>query len=429
MRILATILLSLTAVGAAQAQADDERVRALVQRHVARIVDVRHRIHQNPELSNREQQTAALVAEQLRALGLEVRSGIARTGVVGLLRGGRPGPVVAVRADMDALPVTENTPFPWRSTVRATYLGQEVGVSHACGHDIHTAVQLGVAGVLAEMRDRLAGTVLFVFQPAEEGAPPGERGGAALMLEEGVFEDPRPAAVFALHALIDLPVGVVGYTPGAAFSAAASWRATVRGRQAHGAMPHLSVDPIVIASEIVLALQTIRARTLSPFTPSVVTVGVLRGGERLNIIPQEVRLEGTVRSFSAAVEDTIRQRMRAIFEGVTRAHGGSFELDMPPSVPAVVNDSALLRRARATLERVLGRDHVRQIEPWSASEDFSYFANTVPGFHFSLGVLRPGTTSGGHHTPTFQADDTAIAVGMVAMTTLLLDYLNAGARR
>lgn len=415
-------------LAAARAQVDDARISALVDRHTPRSVEFRHTIHQNPELSNRETATAALVASHLRLLGMEVRTGIAHTGVVGVLRGSRPGPVVAVRADMDALPVTENTPFPWRSTLRTTYQGREVGVMHACGHDIHVAVLLGTASVLAELRERLAGTVLFVFQPAEEGAPPGERGGAALMLEEGVFSDPRPAAVFGLHTNIELPVGVVGYTPGATFSGSMSWRATIRGRQAHAAQPNLAIDPIVIASEIVLALQTIRSRTLSPFTPSVVTVGSIHGGERRNIIPAEVQLEGTVRTFSTAVEDSVRSRMRALFEGITQAHGASFELHLDQGLPPVVNDSALLRRALPALQRAVGRDNVRLIGPWSASEDFSYFANVVPAFFFSIGGLAPGTTSGGHHTPTFQADDGAVAVGIRAMTTLVLDYMNGGNR-
>ncbi len=421
-----TIAAAAARAGAAQAPAD-AAVRAAVDRHAPAITEIRHRIHQHPELGNREVQTAALVAGHLRALGLEVRTGIAHTGVVAVLRGGRPGPVVAVRADMDALPVTEQNDLPWRSTARATYLGREVGVMHACGHDIHVAVQLGVASVLAGMRDRLPGTVLFIFQPAEEGPPPGERGGAALMLEEGVFRDPQPSAVFGLHAKAEMDVGTIGYAAGPFMAGASSWSATVRGRQAHGAMPHLSVDPIVMASEIVLALQTIRARTLSPFTPSVVTVGIIRGGERGNIIPGEVQLAGTVRYYDPAVRDTIARRMREIMDGVTRAHGGSFDLQVESGLPVTVNHRALTARAVPTLERVLGRDNVRVIEPWSASEDFSHFANAVPGFFYNLGTQRPGTTSGGHHTPTFLADDAAIPVGMRAMATLVLDYLDGGA--
>jgi amidohydrolase len=333
--------------------------------------------------------------------------------------------VVAVRADMDALPVTEETDVPFRSTVRTTYLGQEVGVMHACGHDVHVAVQLGLASVLAGLRDRLPGTVVFVFQPAEEGPPPGERGGAALMLEEGAFRDPRPQAVFGLHARADAEVGTAGYAPGPFMAGAATWHAVVRGRQAHGAMPHLAVDPIVTASQIVLALQTIRSRTLSPFTPSVVTVGVIRGGERFNIIPGEVRLSGTIRYYHAAVRDTIERRIREIMDGITRAAGATFELTVEPGLPVTVNDRALTARVVPSLERVLGGAAVRLVEPWSASEDFSFFANEVPGFYFNLGTQRPGTVSGGHHAPTFRADDSAIPVGVRAMAALVLDYLGA----
>ncbi len=416
------------AAQAARAQTDDARIRAAVERVTPQIVELRHQIHRNPELGNREFHTAELVAGHLRALGLEVRTGVAHTGVIGILRGGRPGPVVAVRADMDALPVTEDTDLPFKSTVRATYLGQDVGVAHACGHDVHTAVQLGVASVLAGMRAQLPGTVIFVFQPAEEGAPPGERGGAELMLEEGAFRDPRPVAVFGLHAAADIDVGKVGYTPGPALAGAATWRARVIGRQSHGAQPNLSVDPIVMASQIVLALQTIRSRNLSPFTPSVVTVGILRGGERMNIIPGEVMMQGTIRYYEEAVGDSIRRRMREIFDGITRASGGSFELEFERGLPVTVNDRPLSERMRPTLERVVGPGNVAVLEPASVSEDFSYFANAVPGFFYRLGTQRPGTVSGGHHTPTFLADDGSLPVGMRVMSAVLLDYLSGAAR-
>ncbi|MDD9949187.1 MAG: amidohydrolase, partial [candidate division Zixibacteria bacterium] len=268
--------------------AQQENVAALVAKYRADAIRMREHIHRNPELSNREFKTAALVADHLTALGIEIRTGVAHTGVVGVLKGGRPGPVVAIRADMDALPVTEETVLPFRSTVRTTYLGQEVGVMHACGHDVHTAVQLGVASVLAEMKDDLPGTVKFIFQPAEEGAPPGEEGGADLMVRENVLQDPAPEAIFGLHALPSLDVGTVGYTIGPAFAAVDHFTIKVRGKQAHGARPEEGIDPIVMASEIVFALQTIRSRTLSPLEPSVVTVGIFRGGERFNIIPREV---------------------------------------------------------------------------------------------------------------------------------------------
>jgi amidohydrolase len=418
--------LALLAPALASAQALDARVSAAVERFSPAIVQARHQIHQYPELGNREFKTAELIAKHLRSLGLEVRTGVAHTGVVGILRGGKPGPVVAVRADIDALPVTEDTPYPFKSTVRTTYNGQEVGVSHACGHDIHAAVQMGVASVLASLREQVPGTVLFVFQPAEEGAPVGEEGGAALMLKEGVFDTLKPSAVFGLHAFAHMEVGKVGYTPGPAMAASDHFIVTLRGKQAHGAAPELSVDPVVMASQAVLALQTIRSRNLSPFAPSVVTVGIIRGGERHNIIPGEVKLEGTVRTFDPKVQDDVERRMREILEGVTRAGGGAFELDYRRGYPVTVNDRGLAARMHPTLERVVGTANVQEVPPTTGAEDFSYFSNRVPGFYYRLGTVKPGTASGGHHTPTFMADDASIPVGMRVMSALLLDYLAGG---
>src|SRR5918999_5040886 len=309
------------------AQTTSGDLASRVERVTSQAVEYRHQIHQHPELGNRETKTAALVTDHLKRLGLEVRTGIAHPGVVGLLRGKPPGPVVAVRADMDALPVTEATDLPFRSTDKTVWLGRETGVAHACGHDLHVAIQLGVASVLSGMRDSLPGTVMFIFQPAEEGVPPGERGGAKMMVEEGVFANPKPAAVLGMHIDGDPPdapgdderLGRAAYTPGPAMAASTRWSAVIKGRPAHGSTPHLSVDPVVIASEVVLALQTIRSRNLDPLTPSVLTVGVIRGGTRHNIIPGEVELEGTIRTFETTVQDTLETRMREIFDGITRA--------------------------------------------------------------------------------------------------------------
>lgn len=423
-RRVATLAALVVLAGTDRVAGQDPAVERAVAAATPAITAIRHGIHQHPELSNREFETAALVAAHLRELGLEVRTGVAHTGVVGVLRGGRPGPVVAVRADMDALPVTEDTPFPFRSTRRVQWQGAEVGVSHACGHDIHTSVGLGVATVLAGMRADLPGTVVFLFQPAEEGAPPGEEGGAALMLREGAFANPRPEAVFGLHVKHSLPVGQVHYTIGPALSAADIFRVTITGRQAHGAAPHLSVDPIVTAAQAVLALQTIRSRNTPPLEPSVLTVGVLRAGQRFNIIPAAAELEGTVRTFTREVQDTYERRIREILDGVTAAAGATYTIEYRRTYPATINDTTLSHRAIASLARTLGTGNVTASPPWMASEDFSYFANEVPGFFFSLGMVRPGTTSGDHHTPTFLADDSAIPVGMRAMTNLVLDYLH-----
>jgi amidohydrolase len=422
--LIVSLLTSATAATSA-AQGDDAAVREATSRHSSAITSLRHQIHQNPELGNREVETAKLVADHLRALGIEVRTGIAHTGVVGVLRGGRPGPVVAVRADMDALPVKEDTPYPFKSTKRAEYVGQMVDVSHACGHDIHVAVQLGVASILAGMRDQLPGTVLFIFQPAEEGPPPGEDGGAKMMLAEGVFRDPRPEVVFGLHSFSEMEVGKVGYTSGPAMAASTGWRASIRGTQAHGARPELSVDPIVMASQAVLALQTIRSRNLSPFAPSVLTVGIIRGGERLNIIPAEVKLEGTIRVFDSAVQDMIEKRMHEILDGTTRASGGSYTVEFDRAYPVTSNDPALAARMRPTMERLVGAANVVDVPQTTGAEDFGYFAMEVPGLFFRLGTVKPGTTSGGHHTPTFMADDASIPVGMRVMSGLILDYMRS----
>jgi amidohydrolase len=405
----------------------DARIDQAVLRATPGLIEIRHKIHQNPELGYRETATAALVAERLRSLGFEVRTGVGKTGVVALLKGGRPGPVVAVRADMDALPVTEETDFPYRSTKRDTYGGQEVGVAHACGHDIHTTVQLGVAEVLASLRAELPGTVKFIFQPDEEGPPPGERGGAELMLAERTLEEPKPTAIFALHSFPDLSVGQVAYNEGPTMAAVDEFTIKIRGKQSHGAYPHLAVDPVVTAAQVILALQTIRSRNLPASEPSVVTVGIVRGGERFNIIPGEVLLSGTVRTYHEETRATIERRMREIAAGTTQAAGASFEMDYKKNAPATVNDPALSRTTRPALERAVGKANVLDAEPTMGGEDFAYFANVIPGFYYRLGTLKPGTTSGGLHTPTFRGDDGAIAVGVRTMSRALVDYLETHA--
>ncbi len=406
--------------------AQNPTVDAAVDRFVDQIIELRHQIHENPELGNREFLTAALVAEHLRGLGFdEVTVDVAYTGVVGILIGGLPGDTVAVRADMDALPVTEDTPYSFASTVRTDYLGQEVGVMHACGHDVHTAVQLGVASVLASMRDEIPGVVKFIFQPAEEGPPPGEEGGAELMVREGVLDGPRPSAIFGLHTFAEMAVGTLGYTPGPALAAVDHFRVRILGQQSHGAYPHLGIDPIVMASQVVMALQTIRSRNLPPLEPSVVTVGILQGGTRFNIIPGEVRMEGTVRTYNPDVRDAIERRMGEILAGITSAGGGSFELEYDRGTPATINDVDLTAQMVPTLAKIVGADHVEILDPTMGGEDFAYFANEVPGFFFRLGMVKQGVASGGHHTPTFQADDSSVPVGMRAMSNLLLDYLES----
>ena len=430
---LAAILILLSPMGL-QGQTADADVRVATQRILPKLIEVRHDLHRHPELSNRETRTAALVTRELRRLGFQVRTGVAKTGVVGVLRGGRPGRVVAVRADMDALPVTEQTDLPFKSVETATYLGRETGVSHACGHDIHVTVALGVAEILSGLRSRLPGSVVFYFQPAEEGPPRGEEGGAKLMIAQGVLRDPKPDVIFALHANGDPPdeegdwerVGKISYTPGPQYAASTAWRARIIGRQAHGASPHLGIDAIVTASQVVSALQTIRSRTLAPLEPAVVTVGVFQGGDRRNIIAGEVNLEGTVRTFNDSTTALIKARMRQIFAGETAAAGAKFELTFEETIPVTVNDTLLARRAHPVLERTVGAENVGIVAPETGAEDFSYFAREVPSFYFKLGAVRPDHVSGGHHTPTFRADDEAIPVGVRAMTAVVLEALAAG---
>jgi len=396
-----------------------------ISKNLSTIIELRHQIHQYPELGNREFKTAELVAEHLRSLGIEVETGVAYTGVVGILKGNKPGPVVAVRADMDALPVTEETDLSFKSTVKTTYLDKEVGVMHACGHDIHTSVQLGVASVLASMKRSLPGTVKFIFQPAEEGPPPREEGGADLMLKEGVFDNLKPSAIFGLHTHPGLAVGELGLTIGPAMAAVDQFIITIKGKQSHGAYPHKSVDPIIMATEVVGAFQTIRSRSLSPLEPSVVTVGIIRGGERFNIIPEKVHLEGTVRTYNPEVQDMVEQRMNKILEGITLAYGGSFELNYDRGTPALINNPELSRQMIPTMERVVGKSNLKMIDPVMGGEDFAIFANEVPGMYYRLGVVKPGTTSGWVHTPTFRADDACLEVGIRTMSNLVLDYLKS----
>ncbi len=393
------------------------------QQAIKRAIDIRHVIHQNPELSNRETETAALVANRLRELGIEVQTGVAHTGVIGILRGGKPGPVVGVRADMDALPVTEASGYPFASTKRTLFLDQEVGVAHACGHDIHVAVALGTAEILAGMRDELSGTVKFIFQPAEEGAPPGEKGGARLMLEQGVLDNPRPGALFALHSFPNFKVGEIGWVSGPTQASSDTIVITLHGKQAHGAWPHQSVDPIVMAAQVIQAIQTIRSRNMNPTDPGVVSIGMIRGGQRHNIIPASIEMRGTARAYDVAVQDLVEKRLHEILGGITQANGGSYELEYTRNNPALINHPALSEWARSSLNRSVGESGVKVALPVMGAEDFAYFANEIPSFYYRLGVLKPGTTSGALHTPDLRADDSAIEIGIRSMTGLLLDFL------
>jgi amidohydrolase len=386
----------------------------------------RRDIHQNPELGNRETRTAKLVADHLTKLGLEVRTGVAHTGVVAVLKGGKPGPVVALRADMDALPVTEEVDLPFKSTVRATYLGQEVGVMHACGHDNHVAILMGVAELLAGVRQDLAGSVKFIFQPAEEGAPAGERGGAELMIEQGALENPKVDAIFGLH-VFPFEVGKVVWRAGPLMASGDQFRIVVRGRQTHGAVPWAGIDPIVTASQIVLALQTLVSRSVDlTLTPAVVTVGMIRGGVRNNIVPDSVELIGTIRAFDEATRDSLHSRLKRTAEGIAAAAGARADVSSQRGYPVTINDPALTERMIPTLRRTLGANSVIHAQQTTTAEDFSLFQQKVPGMFFFLGVTPKGAdprTVAPNHSPRFFADEGALVPGMRALSNLVVDYM------
>jgi amidohydrolase len=403
-------------------------IKAAAEKINAQVITWREDIHQNPELGNRETRTSALIAAHLRKLGLQVDTGIAKTGVVAILKGGKPGPVIALRADMDALPVTERTPVPFASKVRTTYNGQETGVMHACGHDAHVAILMGVAEILSGMKKDIKGTVKFIFQPAEEGAPKGEEGGAELMVKDGVLDNPKVDVIFGLHEYAQLEVGKISYRPGGAMAGVSDMKITVKGRAAHGAEPWSSVDPIVTASQIVNNLQTIVSRNVNiTENPAVVTIGSFHGGNRSNIISEQVEMMGTVRTFSDADEKLVNSRIRQIVEKTAEAAGATATVELPFSVhyPVTFNNVALTEAMLPTLQNSAGAQNVILIPADTGSEDFSFFSQKVPGLYFNIGGLPKGKNkkdSGGHHTPDFFLDESGFITGITALCNLVLDY-------
>ena len=397
----------------------------------AQVIAWRRDLHEHPELGNREFRTAAIVAEHLRALGFdEVRTGVAHTGVVGLLKGGLPGPVVALRADMDGLPVTEQVDLPFASKARAPWNGEEVGVMHACGHDCHVAILMGVAQVLAGLREGLRGSVKFIFQPAEEMPPEGEDGGAKMMIAEGALENPTPRAIFGLHVTSRLPLGALGYRPGPTMASSDTLKITVQGRQTHGAAPWLGVDPIVTAAQVVLGLQTIVSRGVDiTHEPAVVTLGMIRGGQRENIIPDSVEMRGTIRTFDEAMRDDIHERVTTLSEAVARGSRAGCTVCIRKNYPVTVNDPALTEAMLPTLQRVAG-DGLMLVNKVTGSEDFSFFQRVVPGLFFFIGVTPPGqdpAKAPSNHSPHFFADERALLLGVRALAHVACDHLEAGA--
>lgn len=432
--LLASVMASLALADEASVRERDELFRREVEAMFPRLVETRRDIHAHPELSNEEARTGKLVADRLRALGLEVRDGVAGHGVIGLLRGAARGPCVAVRADMDALPIRELRSVPYRS--------RNPGVMHACGHDVHTAVALGVAELLAKHRDRVHGTVKFLFQPAEEAMPATYKKdwGAKLMIAEGAMENPRPAAVIGLHCTTSssavggrdddrdglLSAGQLGYTIGAASANSDRFVITIHGKMAHGSAPSRGVDAIAVAAQAIVALQMIRSRETATTQPLVITVGTIQGGQRDNILAERVDLGGTVRTYDEGFRDKVIALMERTLQGVTSAHGATYELDYRKGYPSTINDEALARQLLPTMRRIVGEKNVIEQVPGMGGEDFSYFAQIAPGFYYRLGVAneKEGITAGGH-TPMFDADERSLVTGVETMAAMVCDFLDA----
>lgn len=390
------------------------------------LIKWRRYIHEHPELSNREVQTAAYVTNHLKNLGIEVKGGVAHTGVVGLLRTGKPGPVIAIRADMDALPVTEKDNLPFASKVKTEFNGKETGVMHACGHDAHTAILMAVAEILSRNRKDLKGAVKFIFQPSEEGAPAGEEGGAALMVKEGVLENPKVDVIFGLHVQSMRRLGEIGYRPAGLMAASDWFTIKVTGKQAHGAAPWLGVDPIVISAQIVLGVQTIISRqTNITKDPAVISFGKINGGVRENIIPETVEMSGTIRTFDNEMRSAIHKSIVSISTNIAVGAGGNAEVTFDAKTPVTYNDPKLTEQLAGSLLRAAGEGNAIRIPPDTGGEDFAYYLQHVPGFYFFVGVSPPGSdpTKASHHTPEFMMDERGMLTGLKAMLNVTLDYM------
>ncbi|WP_047414776.1 amidohydrolase [Cellulophaga sp. Hel_I_12] len=392
----------------------------------SKVIDWRRDFHQFPELSNREFKTAEKIAKHLKSLGIEVQTGVAKTGVVGILKGDKPGKVIGLRADIDALPVTERNDLPFKSSEIGEFAGEKVGVMHACGHDTHIAILMGVAEVLSKNKDKIKGTVKFIFQPAEEGAPPGEEGGASLMIKEGVLENPKVDAIFGLHINSSTPVGTIRYKSGGTMAAAQRFVIQVKGKQSHGSQPWSGVDPILISAKIIDGLQTIISREAELTNEAaVITVGKITSGVRFNIIPETAEMIGTIRTLDYDMQKLINRRMQEMVPALAKAYGGDATIEIINSTEITYNDPDLVVQMLPTLERVAGKDRVIPQKAVTGAEDFSYFQKVIPGFYFFLGGMTPGNTQAfPHHTPDFKIDDSGLLLGVKTMTAMSLDFLN-----
>jgi amidohydrolase len=394
-----------------------------------KVIAWRRDFHEHPELGNNEFRTAGIIAKYLQSLGLEVKTGVAHTGVVGILKGGKPGPVVALRADMDALPVTERTGLPFASKVKVQYNGQQVGVMHACGHDSHMAILMGVAEILSSIKNDLKGTVKFIFQPAEEGAPPGEEGGAEMMVKEGVMENPKVDVIFGLHIWSQIETGKLGYRPEGFYAGVNDMKIIIKGKSSHGAYPWQSVDPIVTSAEVINNLQTVVSRNLNVAeNPGVVTIGAINGGNRTNIIPEQVEMLGTIRSFTTADEKMLVDRVRQVISKTAESAGATAEIIIPYTshYPVTYNDVALTEKMLPSLQKTAGMQNVLLRPPHTGAEDFSFFQQKVPGLYFNLGGMPKGgdpKTAPSHHTPDFFIDESSFKLGVKALANLTIDYM------
>lgn len=406
----------------------DKKVNDLILNYENEVIELRHWFHENAELSNREFKTAKRIEQELIKIGLNPQTGIAKTGVVAVLKGGKPGPVVALRADIDGLPVKERADLPWASKMTGIYNGEKVPVMHACGHDTHTAILLGVAKVLYEIKDQIPGSVKFIFQPAEEGAPAGEEGGAELMVKEGVLENPKVDAIFGLHIWSQISAGQVHVRPQGIMAAVDEFRIDLEGIQTHGSTPWTGIDPIVTASQIVNSLQTIVSRNM-PLTKAaaVVTIGSIHGGVRSNIIPESLYMLGTIRTLDAQMRKTVLKRLEEIVHSISKANNAKAKITYMVSYPITYNDTDLYNKMLPTLKRVNGEENINFMDAITGAEDFSFFQEKVPGMYFFIGGAKKGTDpnlAAPHHTPDFYVDDSAMVTGLKSMTSLTLDYLH-----
>jgi len=392
----------------------------------SKVLEWRRDIHQNPELSNREFKTAEKIAKHLTSLGIEVQTGVAHTGVVGILNGNQAGKVVALRADIDALPVMERNDLPFKSNVTAEFLGEKVGVMHACGHDAHTAILMGVAEVLSKNKDKIKGAVKFIFQPAEEGPPPGEEGGALLMVKEGVLKNPDVDVIFGLHIRSQIPLNTIRYKSEGSMAAAQSFTIHVKGKQSHGSEPWSGVDPIMISAKIIDGLQTIISREVKlTDEAAVITVGKIKSGVRFNIIPETAEMNGTIRTLDYDMKEHITKRMEEMVPAIAKAYGGDATVEIKDATDITYNNPTLVTQMLPTMKRVAGEANIQTQKAVTIAEDFSYFQREIPGFFFFLGGMTPGNTeSFPHHTPDFIIDDSGLLLGVKALTEMSLDYLN-----